>query len=487
MIRPHAILSAAAFLALGAGAHGQLPPTIGPQVRIDPGGGTKAANETSIAVSPANPMEIIAGWNDWRRSGAAELINSGYAVSVDGGQSWTDMLVRPPAAFQSSTEGDPMTAWDPRTGTLWAGAIAFSGTGGIYVARKDPGSTSFEPSVMAIETFGADKCWMAAGPRPGLPETTRVYITFNQGVMWSDDLGDTWTSPSSLGSGLGFLPRVGPAGELYVAYWDLDTKLLLQRSLDGGQTFTTHEIATRMDSWGTNGLRFPGTFRVAPLVYIAVDPASGALYAAYFDTTSVVGGQHNIDIYFTRSLDQGTTWTTPTVVNGDASPPGDQFFSWIEVDEDGRLHMVYYDTRHTPQDDNVIDGMIDAYYAWSVNGGDSWQEYRLTPAAFNSDDDGLDRDEQFIGDYLGITVAGRRAFPVYLDTSAGDPDIFTHVIELPLVGDTNGDDLVDALDFLAVIAQWGPCPGPDPCPADFNADGVINALDFLILIARWST
>jgi hypothetical protein len=426
--RPAATVVAALslpWIASHAGAQ-----VVGPPVRIDPGGGTAAANETTASASEFNPNRIIAGWNDWRQSGGSEIIRSGFTVSFDGGQTWTDFLLRPPAANQSSVEGDPMSAYDDRTGTLWAGAISFTGNGGLYVARLNPGDSTFQPSVMARVTGGADKCWMCAGPRPSLPDTTRVYIAYNQGVIFSDDMGQTWSSPVALGSGIGFLPRVGPNGELYVAYWDFSFGMLLKRSLNGGLSFTTHTIATRMDTWGTqDGSRFPGNFRVPPMCYIAVDPNNGTLYAVYFDTTNILPNGRNVDLYFTKSTNQGTSWTTPVVINQDGNPPGDQFFPWIEVDESGRIHIVFFDSRHTNQNDNVTNGMFDAYYMFSENGGTSWTEIRLTPQSWNCNNDGLNRTQQFLGDYLGMAVAGDRAYPAYLDTTLGDPNVYTRVIE----------------------------------------------------------
>ena len=236
------VLTAVLLLAPAATAQ---DPVIGAQTRIDPGGGSAPANETTASASELIPGVAVAGWNDYRQPG---LILSAFTLSTDGGSTWNDFILRPPLAFQSSVEGDPMVAHDDRTGTLWAGAISFSSSGGMYVARLDPGETQFEPAVMAHIGF-VDKGWLAAGPRPGNPDTTRLYCAYNLGVIWSDDMGETWTNPMSLGVGLGFLPRVGPNGELYVAYWDFDSGMMLKRILDGA--LTTHTIATRMDVWGT--------------------------------------------------------------------------------------------------------------------------------------------------------------------------------------------------------------------------------------------
>jgi len=420
------LAAAAAAVTLASPAAAALQdPDIGPITRVDTLGDTLSADETTASASDVNPNEIVAGWNDYRPDGT---IRSGFSLSLDAGQTWESFILRPPAGRGSQTEGDPMSAFDPRTGTLWAAAISFSSGGGIYVARKDPGETEFHPSVMAEDGF-VDKCWMAAGPRPGEPNSTRVYIAYNLGVIWSDDMGQTWTNPRSLGDGIGFLPRVGPQGELYVAYWDFGDGMKLKRSLDGGATFSTHTIATRMDTWGTqDGSRFPGTFRVPPLVTLDVDQNTGTLYATYFDTTDIVGGNRNVDLYFTKSTDNGTTWSTPVVINTDADPPGDQFFSWIEADSEGRLNIVFFDSRHTPQNDGVTNGMFDAYYMFSDDGGDTWSEFRLTPDPWNSADDGILGSFQFLGDYLGMAAAAGKLYPIYIDTSAGRAQLFTRVV-----------------------------------------------------------
>lgn len=481
--RGFAVAGAALAVVLGASvAQGGSLPQIGPQIRIDPGGGTKAANETTMSASDINPDEIIGGWNDWRQSGGSEVINAGFSLSLDGGQSWSDFLVRPPTQYQSGVEGDPMTAFDPRTGTLWAGAISWGSPNCIYVARKDPGDDYFQPSVCA-DTGYLDKCWMAAGPQLNQPDTTRLYVVYNSGIIWSDDMGETFTNPYSLGSGIGFLPRVGPNGEVYVAYWDYGSGVKLKRSLNNGSSFTTHTIATRMDVWGTqDGSRFPGTFRTPSMNYFDVDPNTGDLYAVYFDTTNWDNGNRNVDIYFTKSTDQGSNWTTPVVINEDADPAGDQFWTWLECDRYGRLHMVFFDSRHTVQNDNTVHGMFDAYYSYSADGGDTWHEFRLTPNSWDSDDDGLNRSSQFIGDYLGLAVANYGVYPIYLDTSAGDPDIFTNVIIAPPFADVNFDGTVDIDDLFQVLAEWGAC---DRCFEDINLDGQVDIDDLFTVLAEW--
>ncbi len=50
------------------------------------------------------------------------------------------------------------------------------------------------------------------------------------------------------------------------------------------------------------------------------------------------------------------------------------------------------------------------------------------------------------------------------------------------------DGVVNVSDLLAVIFQWGPCPGrcpAEPCPADITGDCVVNEDDLLAVIADW--
>lgn len=455
-------------------------PIVGPQIRIDIGGGTAPANETTCSLSKFDPNVAIAGWNDYRDP---NFILAAFSTTFDGGETWGDFILRPQAQFQSAIEGDPFTAFDDRTGTLWAGAISFGDNGGLYVARLDPGETQLNTPVMADIDGGVDKAWMVTGPTPDDLEKTRLYITYNFGIIQSNNMGDSWTDPVSLGSGVGFLPRVGPEGEVYVAYWDLGTGMMLKRSLNGGDTFVTRTIATRMDVWPINdGSRFPGQFRVPPMCYMDVDDDTGVLYAVYFDTTNIVFGNANVDLYFTKSEDQGDSWTTPIVINQDAAIPGDQFFPWIEVDEEGRIHIVYLDSRNTVQDDDVLHGMFDAYYIFSEDGGDNWMEFRLTPQPWDS---ALAGDGTFIGDYLGLAAGGDHIFPVYLDTHNGDGDIYTNLITIPVFADLNGNGEVDTNDLLILLVSWGPCHNCNTCPADLDNDCSVSTPDLLLLLSNW--
>jgi len=391
------------------------PVTVGPQVRINVTGGDGGADETTGIAIDARPMQAIAAWND-SRGGSYGV---GVGVTLDGGQTWTDLVVDDNPSFC-----DPLTAGDERTGTLWVGGLDDLPYLGIFVKKHLEDSTDFEPATYA---GAADKPWMTAGRRHDDPDSTRMYVAANIDFGYSDDLGQTWSNPNidSQMSGIGHLPRVGPNGELYIAYWDLSVGVKLQRSFDSAATLSAPTtIATRLEYWDIyDSPEVPGGFRVPPLTYLAVDPNDGTLYCVYFDVTGYHGPNANVDLYLTKSNDQGTTWTTPTVINGDGLVPGDQFFPWIEVDSLGRLHLLFFDTRHTVQSDASSSAYLDAYYSWSSDGGDSWTEHRLTPESFHTG-----AASGFIGDYLGMGVGHGRAYPVYPQVSGSVHEIMSNMI-----------------------------------------------------------
>lgn len=56
------------------------------------------------------------------------------------------------------------------------------------------------------------------------------------------------------------------------------------------------------------------------------------------------------------------------------------------------------------------------------------------------------------------------------------------------LGDIDGKGAVDVVDFLTLIATWGPCEsgaGAVPCPADVNGDGEVDIIDLCVLLANW--
>lgn len=451
-------------LFMSPGAAGQ--PTIGGQVRIDEGGSGRRSQETSAACSQLFPLTAVAAWND------NVILNA--AVTTNGGASWIEYSI--PNLPAAPVIFDPMSAADPCTAALWVGG-ATNDPETIWVSRWS--GTGFANAVtLPYSISEADKPFMAAGRRPGVSTCggigdtsyTRLYVTYNDWapvyrhyLSWSDAQGaaGSWQPATPMeiprppsGSIVdGALPRVGPNGELFVVFSvDGGYDIWLHRILPNASPWqfgTAIHVATRLDAWSytdTINWRFPGVFHVPARAYLAVDPRpcspdNCTLYCVYFDTTKISCPepcQYDVDLYFTKSTDSGTTWSIPKTILGDDGVPYDQFFPWIEVDALGRIHLIYYDTRGTMHTDQDALGYHRAQYAYSLDGGASWTEHTLTITNWP---DGTPPNIPFgfIGDYNGLGATTTRVYPIYMatldpSTYPFDPpneDIFFNAITWP--------------------------------------------------------
>ena len=107
-----------------------------------------------------------------------------------------------------------------------------------------------------------------------------------------------------------------------------------------------------------------------------------------------------------------------------------------------------------------------------IDAGNNWAIVGLT-------DTDLDGNPRFADDM--DTDDSGCGVPVVVDMGAyefqGDP--------FPVkFGDIDGDGIVGIIDFLRLLAAWGPCP-KDCCLADLDIDGDVGITDFLLLLANW--
>jgi hypothetical protein len=79
------------------------------------------------------------------------------------------------------------------------------------------------------------------------------------------------------------------------------------------------------------------------------------------------------------------------------------------------------------------------------------------------------------------------AIGAWFDNDNGVHSGSAHVYDLAKTGDLDCDGEVGVLDFLSLLAEWGPCPDPCPpsCAADLDGDCAVGVIDFLALLADW--
>jgi hypothetical protein len=357
--------------------------------------------ESSIALSPSNPANLVVGSNDQSRTGCH------VAYSLDRGASWgaggdagllPGLTLLPNQPWPINSASDPAVAVD-RLGRFYYSCIAFSNLGfsivnlTIVVSRSDDGGRTWEPVPTVVAqgtgTDFNDKDYLAVDATGG-PRDGSVYVAWARfgcvdgpgcpHPIWlrrSVDRGDTWLPAvrvSDDDSAQGSAPAVGPNGEVYVAFAhfpDPDSavpdRIVIDRSLDGGATFGTDVVVANIPGVAVRNERGRNSFPT-----IAVDrsqgPNRGTIYLAWAQMSA--GG--DAEIVLASSRDGGTTWSAPRRVVDDAPDNGrDQSLPWVSTDARGRLDVVFADRRNDPQD-----SLDDFYQTWSTDGGASFATNR---------------------------------------------------------------------------------------------------------------
>ncbi len=160
---------------------------------------------------------------------------------------------------------------------------------------------------------------------------------------------------------------------------------------------------------------------------IAVDRSvgtatSGNLYMVWQDHRSSAFGDDTI--LLSRSTDGGTNWSAPAKVN--ATPSGvyntQAFTSQVQVDNQGRVTVTYYDMRADQQGDGMLGTQFFAVH--SDDGGLTFgNEQELSGGAFDMHRAPYARG-YFVGDYTGLGVFGSAFTPLWVQTAAQGNDAY---------------------------------------------------------------
>jgi len=227
----------------------------------------------------------------------------------------------------------------------------------------------------------------------------------------STDGGETWSEAIQINqysgdcvdsddTAEGAVPAVGPNGEIYVA-WALHEKIYFDRSLDFGNTWLENdiEVASQPGGWD---FAVPGIYRCNGLPVTCCDTSNSAYRGTvYVNWTDQRNGNDDTDVWIVKSTDGGYTWTDPIRVNNDNTNTH-QFFTWMTIDQsNGYLYFVYYDRR------NYTDNNTDVYLAISKDGGDSFENIKISEKPFNP------RETVFFGDYNNITAYNNVVRPIW--------------------------------------------------------------------------
>jgi len=292
----------------------------------------------------------------------------------------------------------------------------------------------------------------------------------------SVDDGQTWVTgdvlldpndPGTMVPGFWPIPRVWRNRPLYVAYVDNRSgqrriRILVGTDIDSGPHAGAVRFAHLTDALNPGvpleivlnraifeiPARLPGATTlykpsVGYGVDMAVDPSDpDRLVLVFPDTATADPNDTDLDVYaVVLERVSGNIWQIVRRVSVIGDSPtrfeSDQFMPAVDIDSDGRIHVIFYDDRNytdppNPSDPNAVDlqpdgpstpaPKFDVFYAYSPDAGQQWfnQElYAVPPEPAMDFSRGPLGTFQF-GDYIGIDVGSDRVWTAYMGTAEAD-------------------------------------------------------------------
>jgi len=398
-------------------------------IRVD-AASTTNAEEVTIAINPTNPAQVAGGAN----------INYNF-FSSDSAKTWTQGTL----TSSLGVWGDPCVIYDG-LGNLYFAHLSYPG----YVSANWIDRIVVQKSTDNGKTWNdgkgiyfnppkqQDKEWLAVDLHSQFKnnlyaswtefdkygssaksDSTRILFSrsTDQGESWSravrvSDRGGNCIDEDNTVEGA--VPAVGLNGEVYVT-WAGPLGIMFDKSLNGGGSFGKDIFVTSQP--GGWDFMVPGINRCNGMPITLCDtswsPTRGNIYVCWGDQRN---GTDNSDVFVIKSTDGGNTWGNVVRVNNDNSTRH-QFFPWMAIDQTtGSLYAVFYDRR------NTSGYATDVYLAKSSNGGESFENFKISQSSFTP------TSSIFFGDYTNIAAFNKKVYPIWMRLDGGKLSVYTALI-----------------------------------------------------------
>ncbi len=445
------------------------------QVNVDANGDNivdDAANEPSLAVDPTDPNKIVIGWRQFDHIWS-NFRQAGWAYSHDGGQTWTFPGVVDPGVFRS----DPVLDVDSSGNFYYLGVTDGYPVAPCHVFKSLDGGVTWGAPVYV---GGGDKPWLVIDRTGGMGEG-HVYTTWQ--IALSCCGWDTFSR--SIDDGMSFeypveMPdspkygtmSVGPDGTVYVAGHrsTLGTPRPLRVAIstdakDAGVTPTFQTIPVNLGGFLVEDAP-PNPVGIAGQLQVVTDHSGGPTHGNVYVLASVSWGA-GMKVHFTRSTDGGLTW--PYAAQIDYHPEQHDTWQWfgaISVAPNGRIDVIWNDTRNTG-----ADNLSELFYAYSLDAGQTWLGKLPVGPVWDSHLGWPNQNK--IGDYYDMVSDNTCANLAYAATYNGEQDVY-----FARLGDCNGNGIHDGADIASGFSPDNNANGyPDECEntlGDLNCDGWVN-------------
>jgi hypothetical protein len=200
--------------------------------------------------------------------------------------------------------------------------------------------------------------------------------------------------------------------------------------------------------------------RLYPCPHLMCGKTPGTIYAAW--TADGISAQTSggYDIYFSKSTNNGQSWSTPITINAGSDPAAEQYYSAMTVNPNGTLCISYYDRTEDA-------GGTETHYKVAISTDEGATFLPSVNASTTASDFAFIGDQNAgfgIGEYTQIVSTSGYAIPVWADGRTNDGDIDLYAAFLPI------GDPVSGVGEIGSITTTFSINGPNPNPVSGKAN-----------------
>ncbi len=440
---------------LGSGVDPDMaqPPNVLVSNRTCSGSSTCTKSESMVwPDTQAGSQLVVVNYND--NTGGS--CYDGISYSTNGGSTWTQISPSPLCSGHGTNYGDPLVVYNQKLGLFFAGDLV-TGCGGFGVGLwSSPDGQNWTVAGCPADNDDSDRPSMWVDNNPFSARYGRMYVSFNNfdvdgGALFvshSDD-GQTWSTPVQLSTGfvrevqLTGTPPGPPPPSIFISTvfeaamnegggGGAMRQNIIYRSTDGGNTFTEIMVGSPFSPAGDGICSSDSYFEQMNPIWRymswgqpAVGP-NGVVHYAYSQKGVLSTG----DIAYTRSLDNGSTWSTPIVLNDpETNQFQSHFFPSVSVNyvpgaftQPKDVTINWIDRRQATTSCNAVTDPGCNYQVYGVqssDNGNTWgSNFSVSDAGLIINEPAQDNPDIvacYAGDYNYVTALNNTAYVTWTD------------------------------------------------------------------------